>query len=45
MPSTDTTMTTPDFLSYLLRREQTRDLALQLAWVYDQRQVRAGAAR
>jgi hypothetical protein len=30
-------MSVTDFLSYLLRREQTHDLALQLTCVYDDR--------
>jgi Mn-containing catalase len=32
--------TARDFFEYLLQREQTHELALQLAYVYDQRQVR-----
>jgi hypothetical protein len=39
MASTTTTMTAHDFLRYLLGREQTHDLALQLAYIHDLRQV------
>jgi Mn-containing catalase len=38
--SMTSTMTARDFLHYLLGREQTHDLALQLAYVHDLRQVR-----
>jgi hypothetical protein len=40
MTATTTTMTASDFLQYLLGREETHDLALQLAYVRDLRQVR-----
>jgi hypothetical protein len=34
-------MSVTDFSRYLLRREQTHDLALQLAYVYEDRRARA----
>jgi len=38
-------MSAADFFDYLLGRESTHDLALQLAYVYDQRERQRRATR
>jgi hypothetical protein len=43
MTTTKQAMTISDFFDYLLGRERTHDLALQLAHVYDQRRRPARA--
>jgi hypothetical protein len=42
MTTTDMSMSASDFFDYLLERDQTRELAVQLAFLYEQRARTSG---